>query len=199
LIAGCKQGQSLMIHYMGHPARVFFPAKIGVVTPVMERDPYIGTIVDRAGYVRTRLYLPDAPGQVAELISRSLADAGLQPVQMAGVPADGDLPTGVDFMITSSVQELRCTQQFLPEQGSDNGFILSARAQMHFTLSGRGGELYSADEFGDAGTASREASTEKQLADMKEPADAVSGALLEAITRLIDDHQFQEGLPHRTS
>jgi len=199
LIAGCKQGQTLTIHYTGHPARVFFPAKIGVVTPVVAQDPYVGEIVDRAGYVHTRLYLPDAAGQVAELISRSLADAGLQPVQMAGVPANGDLPTGVDFMITSSVQELRCMQQFLPEQRGGKEFILSARAQMRFTLSGRGGELYSADEFGDAGTASHEASADKQLADMKDPADAVSGAILEAITRLIDDHQFQEGLPHRTS
>jgi hypothetical protein len=196
LLAGCKQGQVLRIHYAGHPAKMFFPAKIAVVSPVVARDPDIGTVFDRGGYVRTRLYLPDAASQIGEVITRSLADAGLQPVLMSEEPANDDLPAGIDFMITSTVEDMRCMQRFMPEA---QGSILSAHAQMHFTLSGRGGELYSADESGDASAPSRDTPTNRGSVKIVEPDDAVSTAVTRTIIRLLDDPQFEEALPHRTS
>jgi hypothetical protein len=70
---------------------------------------------------------------------------------------------------------------------------------MHFTLSGRGGELYSADESGDASAPSRDTPTNRGSAKIVEPDDAVSTAVTRTIIRLLDDPQFEEALPHRTS
>jgi hypothetical protein len=175
---------------------MFFPAKIAVVSPVVARDPDIGAVFDRGGYMRTRLYLPDAADQIAGLITRSLADAGLQPVLIAQAPANDELPTGIDFMITSTVEDLRCMQRFVPEE---QGSILSAHAQMHFTLLGRGGELYSTDESDDASAPSRDTPTNRGSVKFGGPGDAVSTAVTRTIIRLLDDPQFQEALPHRTS
>jgi hypothetical protein len=99
-------------------------------------------------------------------------------------------------MITSTVEDMHCMQRFVPEE---QWSILSAHAQMHFTLSGRGGELYSADESGDASALSRDIPTNRGSAKIAGPGDAVSTAVTQTIIRLLDDPQFQEALPHRAS
>lgn len=160
----------------------------------------LGAVFDRSGYRRARFFVPNLDSQVADLLARSLADAGLQPVPIASAPTEGDLPTGVDFVIESTVEQLRCVKRFVPQTADARpNFLMSARAQVHFRLAGRGGELYSVTEFGEVSEPLGIRDSDRKAPAFTEPADALSAAIAQAIARLLNDARFRAALPRSRS
>lgn len=171
-----------------------------MVAPTIPPDLDLGAVFDPAGYQRARFFVPDLGAQVADLLARSLADAGLQSVPIASAPSNGDLPIGIDFVIESTVEQLRCVEHFVPETpDSHRNPIMSARAQVHFKLSGRGGELYSVTEFGDISEPPENKDSSRKAPTLTDPGDALSAAIMESITRLLNDDSFRQALPHYRS
>lgn len=169
-----------------------------MLTPTVPAESDLGAVFDRSGYRRARFFVPDLGAQVADLLARSLADAGLQPVSIASAPSD--LPMGVDFIIESTVVHLRCVKRFLPETADVHpNFIMSANAQIHFRLAGRAGELYSVTEFGDVSEPPDLRDSGREAPAFTEPGDALSAAITQTITRLLSDTSFQDALPRSRS
>lgn len=200
LTPGCEHHQALKLRYAPHPEKIFSPAKIAVVPATVPNDLDLGAVFDPAGYRDARFFVPDLGVQVANLLMRSLADAGLQPVPIASAPADGDLPMGIDFVIEATVEQLRCVKRFVPEAAEVHPrFILSAQAQMHFKLFGRGGELYSVTEFGEVREPPYITDSDNRAPVLSEPGDALSAVIIQAITRLLSDSGFRQALPNYRS
>jgi hypothetical protein len=197
---GCEQRQALKLRYAPYPHKIFSPARIAVVTATVPAEFDLGAVFDRSGYRHARFFVPNLGARVADLLARSLADAGLQPVPIASAPAGGDLPTGVDFVIESTVEQLRCVKRFVPQTADAHAnFIMSASAQVHFRLAGRGGELYSVTEFGEVSEPPGIRDSDRKAPAFTDPADALSAALAQAIARLLSAASFRAALPRSRS
>jgi hypothetical protein len=196
--SGCDHRQTLNLYFMAHPALIFLPMRIAVAPAANVLNPHVGIVFDSAGYVRAQLYLPDANIQLAALLARRLADAGLRPMPIATAPEGGELPSGVDFVIAAAVEQMQCVERYLPQAGgSESNFVISAQTEVHFTLANRGGEVYSADEFGDVGFPVEREHAGIERHASADPADALSAAVAQTISELLSDPRFQQQLPRR--
>ena len=190
----------LKLRYAPYPHKIFSPARIAVVTTNVPAEFDLGAVFDRSGYRHARFFVPNLGPQVADLLARSLADAGLQPVPIATAPADGDLPTGVDFVIESTVEQLRCVKRFVPQTADTRrNFIMSATAQVHFRLAGRGGELFSVTEFGEVNEPPGIRDSDQKAPAFTDPSDALSAAIMQTIARLLSATGFRQALPRSRS
>jgi hypothetical protein len=198
---GCDRGRTVDLHYAvngGEPRTVnlFFPARIAVAPAAMPPAMDLGAVFDAQGYRETTLKGGDLSRQAAEVIAKSLALSGLRPEIMNASP--GDLPVGIDFVLTSSIESLHCIKRHIGGSGEPkDAFMMFADARLKFALAGRGGPLYSATESSQLAEPPQGADIAKYKPQFTDPADAASAVVTRTAAKLIADPEFQQVLPRR--
>jgi hypothetical protein len=133
------------------------------------------------------------------MLAKSLSTAGLAPISIGKPSRDGMLPVGVDFAITAQVLELRCVKRYISAAADASpNFTMSAVARIKFTLTGRGGTLYSASKLADIDESPHRADLKRYVPPITEPADALSSAVSQTLLKLVGDPEFQQMLPQHT-
>jgi hypothetical protein len=201
--AGCQKGKPVTLHYVadsttGHATNLFFPAKIMVVPPQLPPVLEIGDVFDAQGYRQARLQDPGLSQQIAAILVTNLENAGLKPTIINQPPAPGNLPIGVDFVITSELQQLHCIKRYIPAADIPGAFTMSANAQLKLAVSGRGGTLYSGSAVSTLSEPAEGVAPEKYKATILEPGDALSVAVSQTVDKLLADPAFQQVLPRRS-
>ncbi|HJU29537.1 MAG TPA: hypothetical protein VJ718_10220 [Candidatus Binataceae bacterium] len=195
---GCARGRTVDLHYLAvpssHTPRLFFPAAIAVAPTEAAHGMKIGAVFDANGYREMALRGGDLASQIAEIVAASLAAAGLKP-KIMNVSA-GDLPEGVDFVLSSSLESLHCVKRYVGDGAPGGAFVMYADARIAFTLAGRGGKLYSATKSSQLEEPARGADIAKYKLPFVDPADAASAVVSRTIAQLIADPEFQQVLPH---
>lgn len=176
-------------------AHLFFPARIAVAPADAPSNMEIGAVFDAKGYREAVLKTGDLPHQVADVIAKSLETAGLKPKIINATP--GNLPTGIDFLLTSRLESLHCIKRYIDSGAPKGSFVMYADARIAFTLTGRGGKLYSAVKSSHMEEPPQGVDIAKYKPPFVHPSDAASAMVSRAAARLIADPEFQQVLPRQ--
>jgi hypothetical protein len=174
---------------------LFFPARIAVAPADAPPELKLGAIFDANGYQETALEARNLPLQIADIAANSLAAAGLKPQVMNAAP--GDLPMGIDFVLTSRLESLHCIKRYVDAGASNGAFVMYADARISFMLTGRGGKLYSAVKTSQLEEPRQGVDIAKYKPAFVHPDDAVSAVVSRATAKLIADPEFEQVLPRQ--
>jgi hypothetical protein len=198
--AGCAKPTPIILRYIPDPADHvaagrFFPAKIAVAiaqSPGVE--PRVGVIADAAGNKLAVLQVVDIGGQTARVLAQALEEAGLKPVMIGPAPPDHQPPFGIDFLIMSGVNELRCDKRFLPGAPADV-FRLNASVDLKVELVNRGGILAVTEGSSSMDEPPFGTNLATYHPEVTDPATALSRVMSRAVRSALAQPTFVEALP----
>ncbi|HVC44217.1 MAG TPA: hypothetical protein VND20_05325 [Candidatus Binataceae bacterium] len=197
--AGCMKPTPIVLRYLpdpaAHSAGRFFAAKVAVTTSQSPGvDARVGVIVDSGGAKTAILQVVDINGQTASVIAKALAESGLQPVMIGDVPASRQPPFGIDFMIMSGVNELKCDKRFLPGRVPGT-YRLSASVVIKLELLNRDGVLAVVQGSSDLEEPPFGANQATYKPAITDPGKALSWALSRAVRSALADPALVAPLP----
>jgi hypothetical protein len=206
--AACQPAQRIRLHYLPGfvpgSENIFRPVRIAV-TPVTGEVASgrleVGAIYRDDGTLEKSLYVTGAGKVVTEALMRGLADAGLKPVALDSVPADGKPPPGCDYMVSAELVQLAVNQHFGSRRTVHGKyFTMKAMARIKFTLISRAaGVAYSGEITGLEHEPPAPVGHEEFLPLETEPAESLSVAMSRAIGSLMLQPALQAYLPLRAS
>ncbi len=208
LCAACEPAHRIGLHYLPGfvpgSENVFRPVKIAV-TPVSGAAASgrldVGAIYRADGTLEQSLYVKDAGRVVRDALMRGLADAGLKPVAIDAVPADGKPPPGVDYLMSAEILELGVSKHFGSRRTVHGRyFTMKATARIKFTVTSRAnGVAYSGELTGLEQEPPTPVGHEEFLPLETEPAESLSVAMSRVIGSLMLEPALQAHLPLRPS
>ncbi len=178
-----------------HLAGRFFAAKVAVTTSQSPGvDSRVGMIADSGGNQIAILQVVDINVQTASVIAKALAEAGLQPIMIGAVPASRQPPFGIDFMIMSGVDQLKCDKRFLPDM-VPGAYRLSASVVIKLELVNRDGVLAVVQGSSDLEEPPFGANPAAYKPAITDPGKALSWALSRAVRSALADPALAAPLP----
>jgi hypothetical protein len=204
---GCRPAERMRIHYLpGFVAgsqHIFYPARIAV-TPAQghfARGNFaVGAVYDENGNVERTLRVENPGPVVTAAVMRALADAGLKPQPLAALPARAKPPPGVDFLLTTAIENLAINKRF-GAQHTVHGqyFTMRADCRLKFTLSSRAAPmLFTGEMGGSEQEPPMPVGGEVFLPLETKPAESLSVAMSRAVGKLMLQPAFRAALPLKT-
>ena len=203
VVSACRSRSVLTPHYLpgivAGSEHIFRKVKIAV--PPTEsgfgsRRIEIGKIYAADGSAEAPLSIVDAGGIFTGMLVEALADAGLTPVAIDSIPPDGRPPAGMDFMLSSTLQQIEVNKRFgRDETVHGQYFDMSALVRAKFELRNRRGEvLYSGEVTGIEKEPPAPVGNEVFLPLETKPVESLSVALSRAVGGLMIQPKFRTAL-----
>ena len=208
MLIGCEPRTQLKLHYLPGfvpgSQNVFRPAKIAVPPTTTtgnfsSGDSEVGAIYSAEGLAQTPLAVADAGRTFNRALVKALSDAGLAPVALDSIPADGRPPDGSDFILTSRLEQLEVNKRFEAAHTIHGQyFTMKAVVRVKYELKNRdGAALYSNEIAGAENEPPNPVGAEVFLPLETEPAESLSVAMSRAAGLLMLQRGFRDHLPLR--
>ena len=206
MLTGCNPRARIDLHYLPGfvpgSQNVFRPVRVAVPPPAGDfttGDSEVGAIYTADGNVQMPLVVADVSRIFNVALIKGLADAGLTPVPLDSNPADGKPPEGTDYILTSTLEEVKVNKRFGAQQTIHGQyFTMHAVVRVKYQLKSReGAVLYSNEISGIENEPPNPVGAEVFLPLETEPAESLSVALSRAVGLLMIDAQFRSSLPLR--
>ena len=207
-MAGCAPREVIKLHYLNGfvpgTRAIFLPANIAVA-PISGDlaicAHQVGGVYSSSGQLEKVLLVSDAGSVVHDALMTSLADAGLKPIAIHAGLSPGDLPNGVDLMLSCELRRLTIEKRFGAQQTIHGKyFTMTSRVALKYKLQGRDGSvIYDNQITGMEDEPPRPVGGEVFFPLETEPAESLSVALSRAIGTPLADPKFRAAFPLRTT
>ncbi len=203
VVSACRPRSQLTPHYLpgivSGSEHVF--RKVKVAVPPTESafgssQIEVGKIYAADGNAEASLSIVNANGLFTRMLIEALADAGLAPVALDSIPPGEKPPTGVDFMLSSTLEQIAVNKRF----GNDETvhgqyFDMTALVRAKFELRNRYGQVvYSGEVSGTEKEPPAPVGNEVFLPLETEPVESLSVALSRAVGGLMLQPKFRAAL-----
>ena len=205
--AGCRSLEPpLQVHYLPQfvagTRNIYRRATIAIAPPggIGAHDRVeVGAIYAPGRALQRRLYVEDFSGVLREALARGLRDAGLDAIVSRASSVDRPVPSGIDFTLAVTVEDVNVDKQFGAETTVHGRyFTIHSRVLLGITLFDRAAHpVFSGEVVGVENEPPAPVGGEAFLPLETDPAESLSVALSRVVGALILEPGVRRVLPAR--